>query len=306
MTPLKSGDPAAAKPPTAQDLISQNRTAAHLLENSGYGGARLAATVLLIRDGPNGIEVWVQERVSSMPNFPGFTVFPGGGVDARDFPVSKTDPATSGLDHSELWVGPPSIQHRAKQLGISPQQVQAIYFAAVRELFEETGTFLAIHGNAAGDHQVLADAGPFHSQRLQLASHEISLTEVLQKHNLRLDSSLLYPWARWVGGSEKGTVFDTFSFLVSQPVGQEPDDATSEVDSSGWFPPQLLLDGWRAGLVRLVIPTWAQLYQLAEYKTVAAALADAREIQAISPVLDDAIADPRYQEFYQISPEVRI
>ena len=28
----------------------------------------------------------MQERVLSMPNYPGITVFPGGGVDFRDFP----------------------------------------------------------------------------------------------------------------------------------------------------------------------------------------------------------------------------
>lgn len=37
-------------------------------------------------DGTDGIEVWMQERVLSMPNYPGITVFPGGGVDFRDFP----------------------------------------------------------------------------------------------------------------------------------------------------------------------------------------------------------------------------
>ena len=36
--------------------------------------ARLASTVILTRDGASGLEVWVFERVMSMPNYPGMTV----------------------------------------------------------------------------------------------------------------------------------------------------------------------------------------------------------------------------------------
>ncbi len=55
-------------------------------ETTGFNGGRLAATVLLLRDGQEGLEVWLQERVSTMRNYPGHAVFPGGGVDPRDFP----------------------------------------------------------------------------------------------------------------------------------------------------------------------------------------------------------------------------
>ena len=43
-------------------------------ETSGFNGARLSATVILIRDTPDGIKVWMQERVMSMKNYPGMTV----------------------------------------------------------------------------------------------------------------------------------------------------------------------------------------------------------------------------------------
>ena len=42
-------------------------------------------------DGTDGIEVWMQECVLSMPNYPGITVFPGRGVDFRDFPPRAWD-----------------------------------------------------------------------------------------------------------------------------------------------------------------------------------------------------------------------
>ena len=40
-------------------------------DTTGFHGGRLAATVLLLRDGDDGLEVWVQERVHTMHNYPG-------------------------------------------------------------------------------------------------------------------------------------------------------------------------------------------------------------------------------------------
>ena len=43
-----------------------------------------AATVLLLRDGPNGLEVLMTRRAMSASFAPGAYVFPGGGIDATD------------------------------------------------------------------------------------------------------------------------------------------------------------------------------------------------------------------------------
>lgn len=259
---------------------------------SGVGGARLAATVLLVRDGSHGLEVWVQERVSTMPNYPGMTVFPGGGVDRRDF----SDYPRS----SELWSGRP-LAELAADMGMPPRSAYALVFAAVRELFEESGTLLAVEN----DQKIVADASPLHRERLGLESHRLSLTEVLRQWQLKVHADMLRPWARWVGVSERGDKFDTTSFLAVQPAGQEPDEDSSETESAGWFPPRLLLDGWRTGLVRLVIPTWAQLQRLAECRTVAEALAEAARSD-MTPVVGDPSSDPRYREFFTSTHPDRI
>ena len=265
-------------------------------QNSGVGGSRLAATVLLVRDGRQGLEVCVQERVSAMPNYPGMTVFPGGGVDRRDFAL--VDENEDGVE--DLWSGRP-LEDTADVLGVPTQQARARVFAAVRELFEETGTLLAVHRNRT----TVADATPFHADRLALESHRLSLTQVLHRGKLRVHSDMLRPWARWVGTSERGNTFDNTSFLAVHPVGQEPDGQSSETDSAGWFPPSLLLDGWRTGLVRLVIPTWAQLKRLADCRTVAEALAEA-EHSDMTPVVGDPVDDARYREFFTIDRPDRI
>ena len=100
-----------------------------------------------------------------------------------------------------------------------------------------------------------------------------------------------------IGGWKDLHWFDTVSFVAVAPRGQSPDGDTSEADDAGWFPPQLLLDGWRHGLVRLAIPTWAQLSFLAQFPTAAEALAGANAAD-LNPVIGDPVDDPRYAEYF--------
>ena len=256
-------------------------------EKSGFFGARLSATVILLRNSAEGIEVWVQERVLSMPNYPGLT------VDSRDFPPRA-------WDDGELWLGRSAIS-LARQLGVTKYKAHAVLFAAVRELFEETGTLLAVDD----DGTLLDDARPFHNHRLRLESHELSLTDVLQESNLNVCADLLKPVARWVGVSESGNWFDTFTFVAANPEGQEPDSDTWEADDANWFPPQLILDGWRHGLVRLAPSTWAQLNELRRFDTVDDVL-HAAEGASLAPVIGDPVDDARYEEFFTFRPVDRI
>ena len=64
---------------------------------------RDAATVVLLRGGDHGSEVYLLRRQASMAFAGGMCVFPGGGVDPRDF------------DHSVAWAGP-----SAAELGVAP------------------------------------------------------------------------------------------------------------------------------------------------------------------------------------------
>jgi hypothetical protein len=85
-------------------------------------GARLAASVLLIRDGERGLEVFLQRRAAGKAFAPDVTAFPGGGVDPRDHEsqVSTTGTASLGspfghaapvgeLDYT--GVAPPTLRH---------------------------------------------------------------------------------------------------------------------------------------------------------------------------------------------------
>ncbi|MHC2546875.1 NUDIX hydrolase [Corynebacterium hesseae] len=260
-------------------------------ETTGFNGARLAATVLLLRDTAEGLRVWIQERVRTMRNYPGHVVFPGGGVDPRDFP-----PRT--WDSGELWAGR-SVVSMARRMGVTKYKAHALVFAAARELFEEAGTLLAIREDG-----LVSDASRYHRERELLESHEISFTEFLEHNGMRVDADMFLPWSRWAG-EDNDHWFDTFFFIGVLPEGQEPDGETGEADDAGWFDPQLVLDGWRAGLVRLAIPTWAQLKRLTSYSSVKEVLDDA-SFSDLRPIIGDPQDDERYREYFTTFPVNRI
>jgi 8-oxo-dGTP pyrophosphatase MutT (NUDIX family) len=87
---------------------------------------REAATVLLLRDGPDGLQTWLLRRVPKMAFAPGMSVFPGGGVDAAD--AGGSVPATAGAV--------------AERFGIAVEHAAVLMRTAVREVAEETGVRL--------------------------------------------------------------------------------------------------------------------------------------------------------------------
>src|SRR5699024_12581266 len=106
----------------AQDFDPAQIDAIDHADTTGFNGGRMAATVLLIRDGKNGLEVWVQERVSTMVNYPGHVVFPGGGVDSRDFPPRSWDSGEFWAGRSEI--GRASCRERVGRWGGGGARIQ--------------------------------------------------------------------------------------------------------------------------------------------------------------------------------------
>lgn len=87
---------------------------------------RLAATVILLRDGAGGLEIYTQRRAATMAFAPGMYAFPGGSVAPED-----AEPRTE--------IDAPSAVH----MGLPPESARSVLRAAVRELIEETGVRLA-------------------------------------------------------------------------------------------------------------------------------------------------------------------
>lgn len=227
---------------------------------------RDAATVVLLRDGSAGPEVFLQRRVRGMPFAGGMTAFPGGGVDGRDGEAS--------ID----WSGP-GPDWWARRLGCGTELARALVCAAVRETFEEAGVLLA---GESGD-RVVTDTSRYERERHALVGKELSLAGMLREHRLVLRADLLVPWANWVTPEMEPRRYDTRFFVTTVPEGQRADSRTGEAAEAYWRAPGDALADWRAGHNGLLPPTWVTLSELAEYDGVASALTAERTIDKVVP-----------------------
>lgn len=231
--------------------------------------AREAATVMLLRDTPGGIEVFLQRRVAAMKFAAGMTVFPGGGVDERD------------ADASIAWAGPPAEQW-AEWFDCDERLARALVCAAVRETFEESGVLLA--GPAADT--TVGDTSGYGDAREALVARKLSLAAFLADAGLTLRSDLLRPWANWVTPEQETRRYDTKFFVAALPSGQDADGETTEASESGWRTPAGALADGEAGRSMLMPPTWAMLSDLAACRDVAEALAfDRTPVPKLMPTL---------------------
>ncbi|MBS4727000.1 NUDIX domain-containing protein [Mycobacterium sp. SM1] len=242
---------------------------------------RPAATVMLVRDTAEGIEVFLMRRHSAMEFAAGVMVFPGGGVDERDY--------HPGI----VWIGPPPGWW-AQRFGTGTDLAEALVCAAARETFEETGVLFA--GPERDPHGIVRDASVYRDSRLALAERTLSFGDFLRRENLVLRADLLRPWANWVTPrAERTRRYDTYFFVAALPQGQRADGENTESDHAGWTTPQAAIDDFTAGRSFLLPPTWTQLDSLVGH-TVADVLAMEHRIVAVQPELP-ASGDHREIEF---------
>ncbi len=204
------------------------------IERSGELAAAVplkdASTVILVRDGDRGVEVFLLQRVRGMAFAGGMTVFPGGGVDPSDSAAAVA------------WAGPP-VQWWSERFGTSENLAQALVLAAVRETFEECGVLLA----GPTPDTVVADTTAFAPARRQLEAREFTFGEFLEREGLVLRADLLRPWSNWITPVGEGRRYDTRFFVAAAPEGQIADGDTSEADAVRWQTPQEAIAHWQEG-----------------------------------------------------------
>jgi 8-oxo-dGTP pyrophosphatase MutT (NUDIX family) len=242
---------------------------------------RHASTVVLIRDGADGVEAYLLRRQKTMAFAAGMYVFPGGSVDPRD--ESLPDAA---------WVGP-RPQDWAGILTAAPGLAKALVCAAVRETFEESGVALT----GTDPSSVVADttADDWETDRMALLDRSLSLAEMLDRRGLVLRADLLRPWAHWITPEVEPRRFDTRFFVAALPEGQRTRDVGGEADAVVWMRPADALAASERNEIGLMPPTAFTLGELAAYDDVAAVLAagDARDVRPVLPkivVTDDDAA----------------
>ncbi len=232
---------------------------------------RQAATVLLVRDGDDGVEVFMQRRRLSMAFAGGMFAFPGGGVDPRD---AETDVP---------WAGPSPPQW-ARDLGATPQDARAFVCAAVRETFEECGVLLAGHDTQSVLSSV--DGDEWESERQRLLSRETAMSGLLRRRRLVLRSDLLRAWAHWTTPVHEPRRFDTRFFVALVPDGQAARHVGGESDESGWMRPREVLERFRSGEVLMLPPTIVTVEEVAAARDATTLWKQARHVREVMPVIE--------------------
>jgi 8-oxo-dGTP pyrophosphatase MutT (NUDIX family) len=241
--------------------------------------AKPAATVILLRDSSAGPEVFMVKRHEGTPFMAGAYVFPGGRVDAGDHDVASAE-WCDGLE-----------QARAAMRDLDAAAALAFHVAAARELFEEAGVLLARDRDA--QFVSLADAGEH--ERFKAFRHDVhsggqALRQIVERERLRLALDALAPYAHWVTPPVDTRRFDTRFFLARVPPQQTPAHDETETTHSVWTTAAAAIQAARRMDIILPPPTWMTLEELATYRSVDAALQDARLRQIVRrepAMLDD-------------------
>lgn len=200
---------------------------------------RDAATLLMVRDAPAGMEVFCVERHAKSGFLGGAVVFPGGKVDDadRDEGWGQLTGAVPTFGDEEAAVG------------------RAFAVAACREALEEAALLLA-RGPVPSQADIVA-------LQSALEAGTMSFREALVARGLALDLEALHPMSRWVTPIAEGRRFDTRFFLAVAPEGQEGAHDQHETTASFWATPARVLRQWEEGKLQVFPPTQRSLELLA-------------------------------------------
>jgi 8-oxo-dGTP pyrophosphatase MutT (NUDIX family) len=225
--------------------------------------ARPAATVLLLRDRPAGLEVFMVVRHHAIDFAGGALVFPGGRVEETDQELADRPqdcPNPDGLDANAL----------------------AFRIAAIRETFEECGVLLARpHGS-----RDLIDAATLRrledQHRATLNAGSIGFDAVLGSEGLLPAPDLLVHFAHWITPAHQPKRYDTHFFLAEAPEAHLAVHDGQEAVESIWITPEQALADAAKGKYRLVFATAKNLEKLGRSRTVDEAMSTARTARVVT------------------------
>lgn len=209
---------------------------------------RPASTVLLLRAGGDGLEVYLVRRHGRSGFMAGAHVFPGGRVDAADRELASLLPAETVAS--------------LRLVGIDdPLDAAAYWIAAVRETAEECGVLLTRTRDGAW---ASADTAEEVFAALRAGA---SFAETLDRHRLIPDVSGLHAFSWWITPEAEPKRYDTRFFYVSAPADHRASVDAHEVTEGDWMTPSDALARYRAGEIVLAPPTLVSLEDIADAAT---------------------------------------
>lgn len=251
---------------------------------------RPAATLILARDTPGGLEVFMMQRTHQAVFVPGGYVFPGGAVDTGDADAFADVCTDVIADLSKPCL---SDAEASRRLGVAHGGL-AYWVAAIRECFEEAGLLLAY--DKAGKLLELHDPGiaaDFAAMRPLLASGELSFAEMCIRFGIRPAFDRLSYFAHWVTPVGAPRRFDTRFFVAIAPASQTGSHDNAETIGHAWMRPPDALARQRAGELDMMFATIRTLEELARFNNTEALMSHAATERAIPTYLPRVSTGPK-------------
>jgi 8-oxo-dGTP pyrophosphatase MutT (NUDIX family) len=233
---------------------------------------RTASTVIVFNQ---NLEVLLMQRSTHDSFMAHASVYPGGAVDESD------------ADDSLLKFCRNFDVNKAKALfknnDMDERAAFGLFFAAIRELFEESSILLAV--KSSGEPLEKPDLERLHHHRSKIHEKEMTLTELAEIEGLIYTPEALVPFAHWITPVFQKKRFDTWFFLAGLPKGQSAYQDNNELTSALWIKPEAALQMNDTREILLMPPTLMTLRELASFSSIEVLFshASAKDIPTVQP-----------------------
>jgi len=241
---------------------------------------RPAATIVLLRDAVDGMEILLMRRSRKSGFVPGAYVFPGGRVDGSD--------ALPGVVDRVDDLSAPDAATRLAFEGTPP--AIAFYLAALREAFEETGILVGLRDDGTAPPTAAADKA-VDAIREDLMQDAISFEEAITRMGCRIAGDAVEYIAHWITPRPEPRRYDTRFFAAKVPPGSTAIVDPREMTDAVWITPAEALHRCDRGSLPMVFPTIKTLEELAIYDSADAAL-DGYALSPVRTILPKLVITP--------------
>lgn len=261
---------------------------------------RPAATLVLAREGQEGVEILLLQRTYSAVFMPGFYVFPGGAVDPGDDPAGHHQPPALSVTDASA----------SAMLSLETGGLRYLV-AAVRECFEEAGVLLALDAN----NRPHGEGAPYRQVRRQLCAGDGDFLGFCGREALQLPLHQITYVGHWVTPPGAPRRYDTRFFLAAAPPGQVASHDGEETIDHAWLTPEQALDDHRQGRRLFAPPTLRTLRAMTGFTSVDSLLSRAGQQAPVPypaepwPAMDGSRTvelqpgEPGYDEVRLLDPE---
>jgi 8-oxo-dGTP pyrophosphatase MutT (NUDIX family) len=242
--------------------------------NPNISEPRDAATVILLREnGRLPFELFLMRRHRNQSFMGGAFVFPGGALDTSDCDPDLAKYVKNGSAEKIIARLNEPLTGKETSLGL--------FFAAVRETFEEAGVLLA----EFLPNQTLAER--YTPYRKALHGGSLTLKDLAGNENLFFDLNDLMPYSRWITPEIESKRFDTRFFVARMPKYQKSEHDHVELVESLWITPEEALTKQINHEILLMPPTLKTIEELNSFDSIDHLYAALSE-RKISPILPQA------------------